>query len=70
VSTPESLQQGCFTFVQGLDIVKIDKTPLICGVLYFNFGGAWWIVWSLTPPKPPVVTGLLPNIHFLRTFYK
>jgi len=29
---------------RGLDIVKIDKTPLICNVSYFNFGGAWNIV--------------------------
>jgi len=40
-SLPESLQQGGFTFVQGaqLYIVKIDKTPLIYNVSYFNLRG-------------------------------
>jgi len=38
--SPESLQQSGFTFVQGgLDIIKIDKIPLICSVSYFKFGG-------------------------------
>jgi len=30
--SPESLQQGRFMFVQGLDILKFDKTAQIYGV--------------------------------------
>jgi len=41
----------------GIDILKINKTPQICGVLYFNLG-AWSFVWGLSSPKSLVATGL------------
>jgi len=33
-TSPESLHYGSFTFVQGLDILKLTKTPLICTVMF------------------------------------
>jgi len=35
---PESLQKRGFTFVQGVDILEFDQTPLIYSVSYFNCG--------------------------------
>jgi len=35
------------SLTRGLDIAKIDKTPLICSVSYFKFGGL-----ELSPSKP------------------
>jgi len=40
-----------------LDIVKIDKTALIYS-FHISIWGAWSIVWRLSPPNPPVATGL------------
>jgi len=55
----ETLQQGalCLVCAEGLGIVKIDKTPLIHSVLYFNWGGLEHCL-ELSPPKHPVETGL------------
>ena len=41
-------------FNRGLDIIKIDTTPIIHSVSDFNLGG-------LSPPKPPWATGLPVN---------
>jgi len=51
--SPESFLQGGFTFVQGFDIVKIDKTPLICSAWYFSLGElAGALFGGFSPPKP------------------
>jgi len=41
--SPEDLQQRGFTFVQGVGILKFNKTPLIYSVSNFNLG-AWRFV--------------------------
>ena len=57
--SPESFLQGGFTFVQGFDIVKIDKTPLICSAWYFSLGElAGALFGGLAHQNPPVATGL------------
>jgi len=35
----------------------LTKTKLIYSVSRFNLG-AWSFVWGLSPPKPPLATGL------------
>jgi len=48
--------------VVGLDIESLTKSPMVYCVSYFNLG-AWHFVWrGLSPPKPPVVTGLVWSI--------
>jgi len=44
-------------FNRGVDTVKIDKTPLIYSVSYFNFGALGARLGS-NPIKDPVATGL------------
>jgi len=39
-----------------LDIVKIDKTPLICSVSYFNLGTWSSLLWGLAHRSLPVAT--------------
>jgi len=41
-----------------LDILKIDKSQLIYSVSSFNLGDLETCFEGLSPPKPPVVTGL------------
>jgi len=50
---------GGFTFVQGcLAFEKLTKTPLIYSISYFNSGVLEVCFAGLSPPKPPVATGL------------
>jgi len=53
-----SLTAGLYVCSGGLDIVKIDKTPQIHSISYFNMGGLEFCG-GLSPPKTPMVTGML-----------
>jgi len=45
--------------IGGLDVLRIEKkTPPIYRVPHLNLGVAWSFGWGLSPPKPPVETGL------------
>jgi len=49
----------------GLDILKIDKTPLIYTVSYFSLGGLEHCLGGMSPPNSPVVTALaVPAVHY------
>jgi len=41
-----------------LDIPKLTKTPLIYSVAYFSLGFLELCFGALSPPNPPVATGL------------
>jgi len=50
---------GLYVCARRLDIIKFDKnsTDLYCFI--FQFERAWSFVWrGISPPKPPVATGL------------
>jgi len=56
---------GGFTFARGLYICvggawysNLTKIPLIYIVSYFNLGGLGALFGGLSPPEPPVATGL------------
>jgi len=44
--------------LEGLDIQKIDKFPLMYCVSYFNLGALELCSVGLSPPKPSVAMGL------------
>jgi len=51
--------RGGFALVRGgLDIIKLTKILLIYSVSRFNLGGLKLCLGGLSPPKPPVATGL------------
>jgi len=49
---------GLFVCAGELDIIKLTKTPLIYSVSRFNWGGLELCLRGLSPPKPPMATGL------------
>ena len=50
-------------FVQrGAWYLKLTKVALIYNISYFNFGGRVAIFGGISPPKPPVATGLV-SLH-------
>jgi len=54
----KSLKGVLFVSAEGLDIVKIDKAPLISSVSYFNLGSLEHCLGGLSLSKHPVVTRL------------
>jgi len=58
--SPESFQYGVFavlrgdfSFVRGVDIIKLTKIPLIYSVSLFNFGGLGALFGDAKPTEPP-----------------
>ena len=55
--SPESRQQGTFTFVRGGGLhvltLNLTKIPLVYSASYFNLGVLELCLGGLSPPKPP-----------------
>jgi len=54
-------------FVWGIDILKIDKNSTDLKCFMFQFGGLRTLFGGLSPPKPPVPTGLRMTTGTLKT---
>ena len=60
--------RGLYVCAGGLTY-KFDKIPLTESVSYFNLGGLGELFLGLSPPKPPVATGLDSyNVWEVRSF--
>ena len=48
----------------GLDIEKLTKPPMVYRGSYFDlvWGGLVLCLGGISPPKPPVATGLIPTL--------
>jgi len=55
---------GLYVCAGELDIVNLIKIPVICSVSYLNLRGFVLCLEGLSPPKPPVGTGLMAILHF------
>jgi len=56
--SPEGLHQGILRLCRGLDIVKIDKSPLVI-VSHISIGERGALFGGIIPPTPTVAMGLL-----------
>jgi len=50
--SPKIFNRGLHVCAGWFDIVKIDKTPMIYSVSYFNLGGLGTLFGGLIPAKP------------------
>ena len=70
--SPGSLHLRGFTFVWGGGLYvyageawcwHFTKTPIVYSVIYFDLGGLVLCLGRLSPPKPPVTTGLVQGFY-------
>jgi len=58
---------GALRCAGGIDIENLIKSPMIHTVSYFDLGGLVVCLGVLSPPKPPVATGLMVLSRFSGT---
>jgi len=58
---------GLYVHVWGGLTFKFDKNSTNLQCFIFQFGRAWSFVWGLSPPKPPLATGLIDTKQQLAT---